>query len=212
MYKPVSLFVLFIFLTAVVHINAVQFFDDTVMQAAAHMRQPWLNHVMLWCTQLGSSAFLLPLIIIVGAVLLAYTKTWDGILLLVMFLCERLLNRGLKDWIERARPAFEPLVRETSYSFPSGHSMNAACVYPIIAYLLVKHIPFLTARKKAVYTLICVLVALVGASRIYLGAHFFTDVLGGFSVGFMLFFLLKLFDEKYRPFDKNRERKTGEKR
>jgi undecaprenyl-diphosphatase len=70
----------------------------------------------------------------------------------------------------------------------------------------------LTARKKAVYTLICVLVALVGASRVYLGAHFFTDVLGGFSVGFMLFFLLKLFDEKYRPFDKNRERKTGEKR
>lgn len=107
--------------------------------------------------------------------------------MLFIFGADRLLNKILKEWIERARPDFEPLVHESSFSFPSGHSMNAACVYPVIAYFLVKHIPFLSKHKKAVYIIAGTVVILVGASRVYLGVHFLTDVLGGFSLGLLLF-------------------------
>lgn len=118
----------------------------------------------------------------------------------LLFLIERIVNIKIKELIERARPAFEPLVHETSYSFPSGHSMNSAVMYPVIAYFLIKHVPFFTKRKRAVTVFTGVLVILIGFSRIYLGAHFPTDVLAGFSLGLCLVSLFALFDEKYHPF------------
>ncbi|KUP42226.1 phosphatase PAP2 family protein [Bacillus halotolerans] len=200
MYKPVSLFLLFLFLAAVIHTSAVQSTDEMISRAAAAIRQPWLNDVMIWVTHLGATSFLLPLIVVIGAGLFFYKRTLDGLLMLFIFGADRLLNKILKEWIERSRPDFEPLVHESSFSFPSGHSMNAACVYPVIAYFLVKHIPFLSKHKKAVYIIAGTVVILVGASRVYLGVHFLTDVLGGFSLGLLLFFLVKGFDEKFHSF------------
>ncbi|MBD5024766.1 phosphatidylglycerophosphatase PgpB, partial [Xanthomonas citri pv. citri] len=101
-----------------------------------------LNEVMTGITHLGASSFLLPLIVIIGAGMFFYRKTWDGLLMLLVFGTDRMLNKVLNEWIERVRPDFAPLVHESSFSFPSGHSMNAACVYPVIAYFLVKHLPF----------------------------------------------------------------------
>ncbi|RPK04947.1 hypothetical protein BSBH6_01648 [Bacillus subtilis] len=199
-YKPVSLFLFFLFLAAAIHANAVQSADEAISKAAALIRQPWLNDVMTGITHLGASSFLLPLIVIIGAGLFFYRKTWDGLLMLLVFGADRLLNKVLKEWIERERPDFAPLVHESSFSFPSGHSMNAACVYPVIAYFLVKHLPFLSKHKKMVYTIAGVITILVGISRVYLGVHFVTDVLGGFSLGLLLFFLVKGFDEKIKRF------------
>ncbi|MCO4850490.1 phosphatase PAP2 family protein [Bacillus vallismortis] len=200
MYKPVSLFLFFLFLAAAIHTNAVQSADDAISKAAVLTRQPWLDEVMTGITYLGASSILLPLIVIIGAGLFFYKKTGDSLVMLLIFGADRLLNKVLKEWIERVRPDFAPLVHESSFSFPSGHSMNAACVYPVLAYFLVKHIPFLSKHKKVVYTIAGVITVLVGISRVYLGVHYVTDVLGGFSLGLVLFFLVKDFDEKMKRF------------
>ncbi|MBY8914033.1 phosphatase PAP2 family protein [Bacillus sp. YC2] len=200
MYKPVGLLTLFILLTLAIRIEAVQLFDERVIEAAVSLRGPWVSEVMLWITELGTTAVLLPLLLLSCAVLYFYKKTPDVVFLPLLFLIERIMNIKVKELIERARPAYEPLVHETSYSFPSGHSMNAAVIYPVIAYLFIKHVPFFAAKKRIVSVCTGILVILIGISRIYLGAHFPTDVLAGFSLGLCLVSLFAFFDEKYHPF------------
>ena len=93
------------------------------------------------------------------------------------------LNLLLKDLFARPRPSFEhPLVVETSYSFPSGQAMESLLVYGMLAYFAV-----LTSRSQRMRVVsVCgaaVVVALIGFSRVYLGAHYVSDVVGGFAAG-----------------------------
>jgi membrane-associated phospholipid phosphatase len=94
-----------------------------------------------------------------------------------------LLNRLLKYFFHRPRPQFDdPILRLTSYSFPSGHTMLATVLYGVIAAYLISQ-----ARNWRQRALIAggagLLILLVGFSRIYLGAHYLSDVLGALAEG-----------------------------
>nr|MDH3163710.1 phosphatase PAP2 family protein [Bacillus licheniformis] len=130
-------------------------------------------------------------------VLAVYKKAAASLYLYLLFFVERTANEALKGWIARERPAINPLVHERSYSFPSGHSMNAASMYPFIAFLLLLCIPFFQKHSRAVYVWTGLLVGLIGISRMYLGVHYMTDVISGFSLGLALFFIFKKIGEKY---------------
>nr|MDH3154110.1 hypothetical protein [Bacillus licheniformis] len=84
----------------------------------------------------------MPLMLALTLVLAVYKKAAASLYLYLLFFVERTANEALKGWIARERPAINPLVHEPSYSFPSGHSMNAASMYPFIAFLLLLCIPF----------------------------------------------------------------------
>ena len=94
-----------------------------------------------------------------------------------------LLNVLLKYTFHRARPSFDdPLVRLASYSFPSGHASGAALFYGFLAAYLVG----VLAQTGARVVLLCAaagMVALVALSRVYLGAHYLSDVLAGVAFG-----------------------------
>ncbi len=94
-----------------------------------------------------------------------------------------MLNLLLKDLFARPRPHFErPLVVETSYSFPSGQAMASLVVYGILAYFAT--LAFKGRGRRAVSVGgAAVLVVLIGFSRLYLGAHYVSDVVGGFVAG-----------------------------
>ena len=93
------------------------------------------------------------------------------------------LNLLLKDLFTRPRPHFEhPLTVETSYSFPSGQAMESLVVYGMLVYFAVLALRGWGKRAVAVGGA-AVLVALIGFSRMYLGAHYVSDVAGGFAAG-----------------------------
>jgi membrane-associated phospholipid phosphatase len=104
-------------------------------------------------------------------------------LLLLAAVGTQILTLGLKLGFERERPFFpDPLATESSYSFPSGHASVSLAVYGTIGFILARH---LDDRRAQIASLAAaaVLVGLVGFSRLYLGVHFLTDVVAGFSVG-----------------------------
>jgi tripartite-type tricarboxylate transporter receptor subunit TctC/membrane-associated phospholipid phosphatase len=94
-----------------------------------------------------------------------------------------LVNLGLKDLFQRARPVFEdPLVQLATYSFPSGHAVASTVFYGALCVLVFAHTRSRAARAAAC-ALGMAMVALVCFSRVYLGAHFPGDVLAGVAVG-----------------------------
>jgi membrane-associated phospholipid phosphatase len=101
---------------------------------------------------------------------------------ILMMAVGEILNMGLKEYIHRARPPYYEAAHASGYSFPSGHSMAAFIAYGMLAYIVIQVIPHRRARWGVVGGL-AALVLLIGFSRIFLGAHWLTDVAGGFAAG-----------------------------
>jgi undecaprenyl-diphosphatase len=145
--------------------------------------EPAVRKVFVAITEMGSATVLTTLGVCMALWLLMRHRQ---ILALVWAVAQgggALLNVLFKDWFARDRPPFPAAeINEKSYSFPSGHSMGALVAYGLIAYYLVLTLRNRSARIASV-TFLFLLVLAVGFSRIYLGAHWFSDVLGGFVVG-----------------------------
>jgi undecaprenyl-diphosphatase len=93
-----------------------------------------------------------------------------------------LLNAVLKATFERGRPEFpDPILVETNWSFPSGHAMGAMVMYGMVTYLII--LRFKQTASKAIVMSMVILVLFIGFSRLYLGAHYFSDVMAGYIVG-----------------------------
>ena len=93
-----------------------------------------------------------------------------------------LINQVIKHIVRRPRPNVLRLVEEDGYSFPSGHSMVSMAFYGIIIYLVYKNVTN-KYLKWTLITLLSLLILSIGFSRIYVGVHYFTDVVGGFLLG-----------------------------
>ncbi|HWN12169.1 MAG TPA: phosphatase PAP2 family protein [Pyrinomonadaceae bacterium] len=94
-----------------------------------------------------------------------------------------LLNMQLKSVFHRARPSFhDPVLSLTGYSFPSGHTMAATVLYTILAAYLATHAKHGVTRALVIIAA-AILIIIVGFSRIYLGAHYLSDVLGAMAEG-----------------------------
>lgn len=110
-----------------------------------------------------------------------------GIFMAIDLILITLFQYILKFTFLRVRPTDINLIEETGYSFPSGHSLTAFAFYGFIIYLI--QTSKFGKRSKIIYTtLFSIVILVVGLSRVYLGVHFFTDVMGAFS--FSLVFLI----------------------
>lgn len=116
------------------------------------------------------------------AAALCWKRAWDQLLLLaVTMLGGSLLNILLKHLFHRHRPVLEnPLVTLTSFGFPSGHTMGATLFYGLIA-LYAGHLAKQRIWRVLTFLSAALFIAAVGLSRIYLGAHYPTDVLGAIA-------------------------------
>lgn len=105
-----------------------------------------------------------------------------------------IINNLVKIIVRRERPDYLRMVMEKSYSFPSGHAMISVLFFGSIIYLVNK---YNLKYKKLITFSLSTFVLLVGISRIYLGVHYLTDVVGGYLLGFIvLFLIICLFERK----------------
>ena len=110
------------------------------------------------------------------------------------------LNQLLKRILQRPRPTEFRIIEETGYSFPSGHSMVSMAFYGYLIYLIYKYVKNKYV-KWILIALLSILICTIGVSRIYLGVHYTSDVLGGFlvSISYLILFIStvnKFFIEK----------------
>ena len=157
--------------------------DRTILLAVARARTPWLTIAAIDVTALGSitlvvlfSAFTLVVLLVLrdrlGAFQMLAASVGAGILTLVT-----------KDIIERTRPEVgQRLITVSGFSYPSGHSLSTSALYLTIAIIAGRYVQHLGARV-AIFVAVSAVVILVGASRVYLGVHYPTDVVSGISLG-----------------------------
>jgi len=145
-----------------------------------------LIRVMEIISFLGSEAFLFP---VMGTAIAYFTikkRYLVAGLLLTSSLGSWLMNHLLKQIFHRPRPYEYFLVEQGGLSYPSGHSMVTMTMFLTIAYLLTRNKSRLSFNRR-IWIGALAYVLLMGASRVFLGVHWPTDVIGGFSAGYVFY-------------------------
>lgn len=138
---------------------------------------PTLDFIMLRLTDIGSSLVIVPLFAAAVALLVRTRRYGAALFLAVACGGSLVINGTMKVLFERPRPQLPYAHVLPDYSFPSGHTMNGFAFYVTLALILWS----VFGRRVGVTSLIVALALAIGigASRIYLGYHYFTDVVGG---------------------------------
>lgn len=155
-------------------------FDLRVRAAVHAFASPQLTTAMLIVTSLGSMIFLLAATGLAFVTFLTVNWQRAAVWLLIAMLGAAVLNGAMKHSFHRPRPSpFFNYPLPASESFPSGHALASLCFYGAIAALCGSR---LRARSLqiSVWAAAVALVAMIGFSRIYLGVHYFSDVVGGY--------------------------------
>jgi undecaprenyl-diphosphatase len=143
----------------------------------------WLEGAMLDLTALGSPTVLGLLILSIGGFLVLQSRPRAAAVILVTSVTGDLLGRVMKALVARPRPTVVPHLRDVvASSFPSGHAMESAIVFLTLGAMLAE-IADRRAVKIYCLSMAIVLSVLVGVSRVFLGVHYPTDVIGGWMVG-----------------------------
>lgn len=155
--------------------------DLYLLELAASARGPFLTQLMRVLTAFGSFAALIPLAALSILLLERQGARCEAVFLAISLAGGWSIDEFLKWGFHRARPNIARLIDVSGYSFPSGHTMVATAFYGMLAYLLARRLP--SGRRRFVVLGAALLILGTGISRIYLGAHYPTDVLGGFLAG-----------------------------
>jgi len=159
----------------------LQRFDYSIIETVQSTISDQLTSVVKGITFFGGKVWIMTAVII-GAIYFAFIDKVYSFYLVFNCGFGSIFNRILKVWIHRQRPSFYPIIHESGYSFPSGHSMNSFVLYITLALILTKLVN--SKRKLLIIWLFSILLVLaIGTSRIYLGVHFPSDVLAGFVAG-----------------------------
>lgn len=145
--------------------------DQFVFESLRFFASDQLTEIFKIITNLGSFWGIL---IVIFLVFLVNRKV--SYICLGASIIQTSLNRVIKAIVRRPRPNVDVFIRESNFSFPSGHAMAITCLYGLLIYYLYKS----EIRYRKLLIVICVLIiVLVSLSRVYLGVHYFSDIIGG---------------------------------
>ena len=168
--------------------------DIVILDFVAAHRQLAVSDAIEWFSSLGAFRVLAPITLLLFLLLLWRDKRLAGFFLTTM-IGIALINELIKHWVQRPRPG-EPwaMLEWKSYAFPSGHSMASACF--ALTVCIAWHKLYGSARAPKISFIVRFLfgffVCAIGFTRVYLGAHYPSDVVAGWSVALAWVALLYL--------------------
>ena len=179
----IILLAVFILLAICTSFKLTDAMDNNIYSAIKNVQSKNLTVILIAITNLGGMTNLFSITLITVIILFLLKKEKWGITLASNLMISSSSYMLLKNIFQRQRPAkIDALVNEAGYSFPSGHTTNNTAFYVFAVYFVYKNV-----KNKALRNLLCVLLGLmpviIGFSRIYLKAHYFTDVLAGICLG-----------------------------
>jgi undecaprenyl-diphosphatase len=187
----------FAILEGVIAGDALARADASIFNALQALRTPWGDMAIVAITELGDAWVTVP-VVIAGVGWLAWRRAWiDAAYLAGAVLVAQAVAAAIKIALHTPRPIPELYDGWSAFSFPSGHATVNAVVYGFLAVMTMRgNGPILRSAIAAGCTL---LVGLIALSRLYLGAHWFTDVAGGLGFGIAWVGLLGIAYVRHRP-------------
>lgn len=156
-------------------------FDNIIRHWLYSIRTPWLTEMMKAITYMGNTSTIIAMCIIF-LIIPKLTKRF-GIPIAAAAIIGSAINKVIKHLVMRPRPDVSlHLIEQGGWSFPSGHSISGLLMYGLLAWLIRKYV-----KDKRIANAVSVLLTLlwmcIGMSRVYLGVHYPSDVLGGWTLG-----------------------------
>ncbi|WP_163102706.1 phosphatase PAP2 family protein [Peribacillus alkalitolerans] len=162
--------------------NELEQFDSMIINFIQSHVSERLTILMKFFSYLGSVKWIIAIVLIVSIILVITRKSRYASYLIISSGIGALFNLALKWLFHRERPDIFPIIIEQGFSFPSGHSMGSFILYVSLAVVLSK-ISRYYILEVVIGIVFGFLVVSIGISRIYLGVHYPSDVIAGFSAG-----------------------------
>lgn len=174
-------FLCFVYIAYSIYNNEELGFDTTIREWLYSIRTPLLNRAFIIITYCGNWQT----ITLLGAVLLINKRTRKtmGLPFAITGICSTIIYKFLKQVFMRPRPELlVRIIKQGGYSFPSGHAMNGLVCYGILIYLINRYVNNQFIRR-GLSAFLTISIFIIGSSRIYVGVHYPTDIIGGWAIG-----------------------------
>lgn len=186
-------FLFFVLTTIAVHYGIVDQLDHAVTSFIQNFESPLLTAIFITFTHIGSFIGTIIIFLILLYFFRRFNWRAESILLTGTVLSTPIINIILKELIQRPRPTASFLVEVSGYSFPSGHTMYAVSLYGITLTLIWFKLKRMGERIFLTIA-ISFMILTIAISRIYLGVHYPSDIIGGiFASNFMISFTFYLY-------------------
>ncbi|MDQ3099097.1 MAG: phosphatase PAP2 family protein [bacterium] len=197
----VLLVISFAVLSVLAKLNPYFPIDVTITRTIQQINLPFFNQLMRIVTFFGNSIPGLVIVSVITILLILMKRSKDAIFLVISSAGASFIGMVMKLLVGRPRPPEELLLNFPGYlkdnSFPSGHVLYFMGVYSFLLFLFYTQVKNIAART--IMMGICfTLLILIGISRIYLGAHWFSDTLGSYLVGSIWLYILVYFYRKVK--------------
>jgi len=186
--------------------KSIEHFDTTIIGFVQSIEAPWLTSVMKIFTMIGAWQGVAPITMIAFLLLFfKYKYKKQAFLLVIVIGGTVLFNALLKIYFKRDRPEFYRMLDAGGFSFPSGHTMSAFSLYVILAFIIWRNIKTPLGRFSLIL-FTTFMIAMICLSRIYLGVHYPSDIIGGIAASA---FWLTIATTVYRFYQNPREKKSS---
>ena len=183
---------LFQLLMFLVIFDKISFLDNWFYNLLMSFRCEFLDNYFTGVTRFGDVGMVMFILLL----FLIIFKDRRGIFLNISAIASVGINYVLKLIIRRDRPNGLRLVEQGGFSFPSGHTMISVCLYGYLLYIVKSSVKNKFLRYF-LSTLLVILILSIGISRVYVGVHYFSDVLAGYLLASVILILVIVYTNKY---------------
>ena len=188
----IFLIVLFILDLTLVISGNTEVFDNTIYLLVRNFNNVYFDNFFKFITMFGNPKVVIIILLILNILL----SRKDALICDILSITSVITNFIIKNLVMRDRPNVLRLIKQGGYSFPSGHAMISIMLYGYLFYLVHKRI----TNKKLKFLLqffIIIFIFLLCISRIYVGVHYATDIIGGVLLGLFLLILILNYQDKF---------------